>query len=711
MVWEKKGIPQDAARELADKAGCDLLTASILLRRGVTRENNLHFYLESDKRYLHNPFLLSGMEDSVERLLSAREEGEKVLVFGDGDVDGITASALLVSYLRETGFEVGARIPTGDEPYGLSLTAIEEAERDGITLIVTVDCGISNAGEVAEAARRGIDVIITDHHNPPDPLPDALAVVNPKRGATDPFRELCGCAVAYKLASALRFALTSKSYGLSLCLLNVRPANDTFIIEAAKMRNLAVIKTLAETVSPGMVGIMDTRLPAFLAGQQILVWDAAPQKKMLAKAFGGGVEFNLFDAAPLVAKEMPATAGKSLLRLRGESRFARYAAKPVSELEVFCSLLVSYTHKRDNLAGSDDDALLQLAALGTIADIMPLENENRILVRAGLKSLCAAPRPGVANLINALDLAGKTLSVRDVAWRLAPAINAARRMGEPETALALLLSEDRAEREKLAAKVVSLNNERKRAGEDSLKVALPQAQESLERYNGCFVVAAGDGAEIPRGVTGLIANRLKDRFDVPALVVSINGGIVTGSLRSTRGYELTALLDSCADFFIDRGGHNYAAGFTMNKERWPAFQEALERLTLSIELQESEDANTIAIDAELPPSFLRPELVKVIDRFEPFGHGNPELMFLVRNVTVRDVSFIGRLDASHVKCTLDAGAHKWPCIYWGAAERVGRDFTDGDRVDVVFNVVRDFFGDQERRQLKIIDLQKTGAAK
>ena len=163
MVWEKRDIPQDAVKELAAKFGCDALMASILLRRGVAAGEEVLYYLEDDKRYLHNPFLLPGMEDAVERILAAKEEGEKVLVFGDRDVDGITSTALLTSYLRGMGLEARWRIPQGDEAYGLSAEAVEAAAHDDVTLIITVDCGISNLAEVDRANELGIDVVITDH--------------------------------------------------------------------------------------------------------------------------------------------------------------------------------------------------------------------------------------------------------------------------------------------------------------------------------------------------------------------------------------------------------------------------------------------------------------------------------------------------------------------------------------------------------------------
>ncbi|MCL2721891.1 MAG: DHH family phosphoesterase, partial [Treponema sp.] len=328
MKWEKREISGDLVKEISTKYGCDLLTASILARRGHKSGDSIRYFLEDDITSLRNPFALDGMEDAVERILAAKEEGEKVLIFGDGDVDGITGTALLAGYLENIGIDVSWRIPTGDESYGLSLEAVEDfAAKDG-TLIITVDCGISRFAEIKRASELSVDVIVTDHHEPQDELPDALVIVNPKlKDSTYPFRNLSGCGVAFKLVCALRFAQRSDLYGQQMCLLNTRPVNDAWIIEIAKMRNLIVTDTLIETIVPGMVSISETRLPAFLEGQHILCWDAALHKQTFTKLFGMGVEVGMMDIAPLIGKEIPQTSGQSLLRIKELSKIAKYSDK------------------------------------------------------------------------------------------------------------------------------------------------------------------------------------------------------------------------------------------------------------------------------------------------------------------------------------------------------------------------------------------------
>ena len=707
MKWEKKEISPEKVKEIAEKYGCDLLTASILARRGLFQGEAAMFVLEDDVRHLRNPFGLPDMEDAVERILAAREEGEKVMIFGDSDVDGITGTVLLTRYLKSLGMDVCWRIPAGDEPYGLSMNAVEKFAAEYGTLIITVDCGISRNAEIKRANELSVDVIITDHHEPQGELPEALAIINPKmKDSKYGFRDLSGCGVAYKLVTALRFALKNELYNQPICLLNTRPVNDAWTIEIAKMRNLIVIGTLVETIIPGMVSISNTRLPSFLEGQQILVWDAPLQKRVLKKLFGAGVEVGMLDIAPEIGRAIPQTAEKSLLRIKELSKIARYSDKELTELDVFVNLFNSFIRSREDLNGKEETADLQLAALGTIADIMPLVDENRIIVRKGLESLKSKPQPGIAELLFKLELAGRRFNAKDISWKLCPAINAARRMGHPEKAMALLFEETPSARDILAKELIELNEDRKSLEEEVWTIAEPLAGKSLPHYNEKLVLVCGE--KINKGVTGLMAQRLTRRFNVPALAVSINGDTYTGSLRSARGYNVCALLEQCEDLFIDSGGHEFAAGFTMEKTNWNSFLNRLQSVIQTIEFTEDEGEQIIPVDAELPLSFLTPDIFKTVDLFEPYGKENVPLTFLARKLTVKDINFIGKTESKHLKMTLDTGKIKWPALYWQAADKViNHEFELDDKVDLVFNVSRDWYKEMETPQIIITDLKKS----
>jgi len=720
MTWEKKAIAGEQVKEISAKYGCDLLTAAVLARRGIVSGEAAKFFLEDDLRYLRNPFELPGMEDAVDRIRAARDEGEKVLVFGDSDVDGITGTVLLVEYLRDgLGLDVSWRIPGGDDPYGLSMEAVEEFAKGYGTLIITVDCGISRLAEVRRANELSVDVIVTDHHEPQEDLPEALVILNPKlKDTTYPFKDLSGCGVAFKLVSALRFAEKSDLYGQAICLLNTRPVNDAWIVEAARVRNLAVTGTLTETIMPGMVSIGDTRLPEFLEGQQILVWDADLQKRALAKMFGTGVEIETLDISPEIGKEIPQVADKSLLRVKELSTVAKYSDREVSELDVFVNLFRSFIWKRERIPSTDESRDLQLAAIGTIGDIMPLLDENRIIVKGGLRSLAPegdlsggvpgmGPRPGIAELLEKLKLSGSRFEAKDVSWKLCPAINAARRMGKPEKAAELLFEKDPRARDQLAYDLVGMNRQRKELEEEIWGRVEPMARDSLADYGERLVMVCGE--DINKGVTGLIAQRLARKFKVPAIVVCFAGGVCTGSIRSARGYVIGGLLERFGDLFIDSGGHEFAGGFSLVAEHWETFAERLKLVARSIEFSEDGEKRSISIDAELPPEYLRPDLLfKLLDRFSPYGNENEPLAFLAKSLVVEELSFVGKGESKHVKMTLAGGRHKWPALFWDAAARVtSKEFGKGDTVDAVFSISRDWFKGVATPQMMISDLKRS----
>jgi len=724
MKWNKSYLDPDDVKALAEKYGCDLLTASILLRRKIRSGDEIRYYLENDLRHLRNPFDLPGMEDAVERILAAKEEGEKVMVFGDRDVDGITGTVLLTDFLRRSGFDVRWRLPMGDEPYGLSIKAVEEFAADYGTLIITVDCGISNREEIARAAELGVGVVVTDHHNPPEILPEADALIDPKLPGRYPFRQLSGCAVAYKLVSALRFALKSEVYGQPICLLNARPSNDAVIIEIAKLCNLAVIDTLVETVVSGMVGIAATRLPEFLSGQQILCWDLPVQQKLLTQAFGRGVEIQMLDMAGLIGKAIPQTAGKSLIRLKELSKINKYTeggqhsnnGQGRGELDVLVNLFISFVQKKEDFFNNEEEtAALQLAALGTIADIMPLQDENRLIVRKGIEAMLQKPRPGLSELLFKQDLAGRPISAEEISWQLTPVINASGRMGHADKAVALFLSETSRERVALADEITEMNNDRKRLVEELCRRAEPEAYKSLPVYSGNLALFAGEN--ILHGLTGLVASRLSDRFNVPSLVASFINGEVKGSLRSAREYDLSFLLEQCADLFLRYGGHDFAAGFSMERTHWETLLVRLKSIAANMELKQLEE-KVLEIDAEIPLSYLsRLEddskakgkkdlyLLQLTDRFEPYGEKNRPLLFLSQGLKVMDITLMGKDELKHVKLTLDTGAFKWPAVYWNAADRIKTDFDKGDTVDLIYTVSRNWFNGTQTPQLIVKDLR------
>lgn len=707
MRWVKREASPLAVKELASKYGVDALTASILARRGITAPEDLLYFLEEDPRYLHNPFLFEGMEDAVDRLLLARDEEEKVLVFGDRDADGVTSTVILVEALRDFGLETSWQVPAENQAYGLSIGAIDAFAEAGGTLILTVDCGISNHEEVLHAAELGLDVIILDHHLLKAPeVPEALAVIDPKlEDSPYPFRHLAGCGVAYKLVCALKIAKTG-IYKQQVALLNVRPLNDAYLIEAVRLSNLVETGRIRETVVPGMLDLGKTRLVPFLQDRQIFVWDGELQKKLLAKALGPGAEVQVYDLAPEIGELMPATRATSLLRLKEKSKVGRYREDAFEEIDVFESIFVSYALKKAAWFGEDDLSLLQLVALGTIADLMPLKNENRILVKRGLAALNAKPRPGLAELLDRLGLMGKLLGTVDAAWQITPVINAAGRMGKASTAVELFLAKDGSERAKLAEALIAMNLERRKLGSESWETIYPMAKESLALH-GDKLVLVGDKA-VHRGITGVIASKMTNVFAVPAVIASFQpDGTVVGSIRSARGFNIGAFLEVSADLFIDYGGHDAAAGFSLKGADWAEFLARSASYLEAVELDAEEEI--IEVDAELPHDRLSNELPRFVSRFEPFGEDNGPLVFLAKGVPIVSADIVGKRDANHLKLLLDFGQAKWPALWWSAAERLERDFSVRDRIDLVFKVSINRYNGQETPQLEVLDARRSEA--
>jgi single-stranded-DNA-specific exonuclease len=700
MIWKKTEVEASEVRELARRYELDLMTAAILARRSLGSPAQVRSILEDDPRYLHNPFLMPAMADAVERISAAIESGERILVFGDRDVDGVTATVLLVEALKELGAEVHWTLPEGEEGYGLSVKAVEEAAAGGTGLVITVDCGISNQAEIARAAELGIETIVLDHHNPPADLPPAFAVVDPKLPGY-PFRDLAGCAVASKLEWALRFS-QGPFFGMPVCLLAARPANGAVAVDAVRLVNLVETGRAMEMLVPGMVRLGATRIAPLLAGAEVLVLDAPAQARLLARAFPEA-SLEIEDLGPLVREFLPELAGRSLLAIQAESRDARYRDGAPAEIDTLADLFRSLVLARERQRLEPAMRRMDLVTLGTLADLMPLVDENRILVRQGMEVLRRGERTGLRELLLKKDLLGKRISATDVAWQVAPVLNSAGRMGEPGKATRLFLAEALGEIETLVADLFELDSRRRLLGERAWQAVLAQARESFEQSGGRCVLVHDE--RIPRGITGIMASRLQGFFKAPSVVVSSIGDRAVGSIRAAAEGFIAGFFSRFAHHFSASGGHDFAGGFSMSREALPGF---LSDYTARIGEMETprRGEEILSIDAEVPPAYLTPDLAAVLDRFEPYGEGNPHLLFLTRGLRIAQCELIGRRELSHLKLLFDAGKNRWPAVYWNAAARFPAEFAVGDAVDVVYRLERNTWGPSENLRLNVVDLKK-----
>ncbi|MDD2296526.1 MAG: single-stranded-DNA-specific exonuclease RecJ [Sphaerochaetaceae bacterium] len=711
--WKKEPVSVELVRKLNETYNVDYITASLLIRRGATEPETVKFFLETDVSYLHNPFLFDEMENFVERVLQARQEGEKVCVFGDRDVDGITSTVLLVQELRAMGIDTTWRLPQGDEPYGLTRLGLEEAAAQHVTLIITVDCGISNIEEVAYAHQLGLSVLVTDHHLSGDAIPAAEAVINPKiEGCGYPFSHLAGCGVVAKCIWALRFAQTD--FFREECVLvhaypgNTTPGNETIIMEAVRLKNLIVEDRIIEEVVPGLVQLHQSRMIKFLdCGLPLLALDVEVETKLFRRAFGTKAEIHLGELRTQFEQILPQVKGKTLFSLMRKSRSIRYS-QTASELDLLISLFQAYVLRKEPSLSFEYENILDLVALGTIGDLMPMLDENRILVRTGMKKITQGNRQELLPLLSMQNLVGKKLSTSDVGWQITPIINASGRLGRPEVAANMLLAENLQICEEYASELVGLNRERQRQGDVAWSRLLHKAQSSHTSFDGKFLMVEDN--EVHRGLTGIMASRLLRQFKTPSLVVAhVGEQRVTGSMRSPKYFDVREFLHSFTDLFIDFGGHRCAGGFSMDEVHLPELRKRITTMIDEFKLHEDLKDEIVTIDAELPANYLTPEIITLVESFEPFGEGNPPLQFLIQGAKVEEIQFLNRSkgsDIAHVKLQLHYGQYRWPALYWNASDEVGTTFNTNDSVDVVFRMGRNYFRNNETLQLTVISLKK-----
>lgn len=694
--------------KLHSKFGLSQLEAAVFARRGITSGESLMYFLETDRRFMHLPFEFSSMEDAVSRISDAIEEGEKILIFGDKDVDGVTSTAILYSYLKSEGADVSWRIPVGDDAYGLSLDAVDSFAKDYGTLIITVDCGISNIQEIAHANELGIDVIVTDHHNPPEILPGAAVFLDPKmQDSGYPFKDISGAAVAFKLAQALRFR-KSELFGQDISLLDVQPSSDgKFKLDILKTRNLVKKQKFSEIFEPGFGPVSNTNLPLFLRGQQIFCWNKKAVSSYLKEIFGSGVEFEMLDMQQEIARTIPQVQGKSLSQIKEMSKLAKYSDSPIEEIDGFYNIFVTFAELSDAKIfpkhSADATQDLQLVGIAALADIMPMQNENRIFVKNALAAINSGKtRKGIAELISRLDLAGKEINSTELSWKVIPALNAAGRMGQSNLSLELLTAEDAAERDHLAGKIIELNEDRKHFVSEGEMYTAKQAEENFHKFNEKLCVVTDE--KINRGVTGILAAKIMNKYNVPSIAITFSENIAVGSMRSCRSVVATKFLDSFGeDFFINHGGHDAAAGFSFTKDKLTDFMKKAWMISRQFNLEAEEES--INIDAEIPAEYITPELLSLIDRFEPYGEQNKELVFVSKNLRLQDGIPVGKSQTQSLKLIFDCGKYKFPAMFWGQAERLNRDFKTGDNLNILYTVSKNSFRGSVTPQMILIDAE------
>ena len=551
-------LPAVPDKYLVTTSGFSPLMAQLLYNRGLTEPLQLDSFIAADKRLSGNPLLLPDMHQAVARIYQALLSGENIAIYGDFDADGITATALLVQGLTALGGKIIPYIPHRlTEGYGLKTAALENLYRQGISLVVTVDCGITALPEVKKAKRMGLDIIITDHHTPLDIVPPATAVIDPKRiDSTYSFSELTGVGVALKFLQAL-------------------------------FRSLG---------------------------------------------------------------------------------------------------------KEEQL-----DELLDLVAIGTVADIAPLLGENRYLVKEGLKLINTSPRLGIREMIAQTRLNMGSIDTESISWVIAPRLNAAGRLAHALTSYRLLMTNSPQEAHQLTVWLEGKNAERQRLTTS----VLAKAREQILAQGISPLLIAGD-KDYPVGIAGLVAGRLSEEFYRPAIVIRTGEQVTSGSCRSIPEFNIIAALKQCSRLLSHFGGHSRAAGFTLPTKNLARLQQALLQLATP-QLAGVDLRPRLDIDAEVTLPDLSGDTFRAIQQLAPFGQGNPVPTFLSRVVEVIDCRTMGS-NGEHLRMKLKQGGAIWDGVSFGMGNYLAEVSLP---LDIVYNLEVDRWRGDERLRLNILDFAPT----
>jgi single-stranded-DNA-specific exonuclease len=549
-------------QEIATSLSLPFGIAKILASRGLTKPQQVKKFLYPEISDLFDPLLLKDMDKAVDRIIYALKDNQKIMIFGDYDVDGITATSLIFLVLNRLGADVSYYLPNRlIEGYGLSEEGILEAEKRGVKLLISVDCGVTAINEVEFAYQKGIDCIITDHHEFSDTLPQAVAIINPKqKGKNYPGGELSGVGVAFKLAQAL--------YG----------------------------------------------------------------------------------------------------RLNQDE----------AELEEH----------------------LDLVALGTAADIVPMTNENRILTKFGMDQIIRTTKPGLKSLIFISGLLGKDIGTGQVVFILAPRINAVGRLGDAVKAIKLLTTKDEQLGSKLARDLNLENNRRKKIDETTLDDALEMIEQTVDLSRDKTIVLAS--SKWHQGVIGIVASRLVERYHRPTILIAIDGNEGKGSARSISGFDMYNALKECSNYLLKFGGHKYAAGLSIDPKNIQKLRDKLRAFSEKT-LKQEDLVPRLTIDSELEFDSIDDKLVDTLNLFSPFGPQNLRPIFLTRNLEILGEPYV--VGNNHLKLKVKKNDKVFDAIGFGFGDWVKPLSMKRIKIDLVYVIERNTWNGNSKLQLRIKDLK------
>jgi single-stranded-DNA-specific exonuclease len=556
---------QKAIESLSKEFGIHTIISQILVNRGFRDADSARRYLYPALNNLHSPYLMKDMKKGVTRLMKAIHDKEKIVIYGDYDADGITSVVILFKFIREVTPFVDYYIPDRiNEGYGLKISAIDKFKKDNVSLIITVDCGISDVEQIAYAQSIGIDTIVLDHHEISGALPPTAAAINPNReGCTFPFKGLAGVGIAFNFLIALRGVLSKEGFW--------------------KNKNYPNLKEYLDIVS-----------------------------------------------------------------------------------------------------------------LGTIGDIAPLVDENRIFTKTGLELITEGQRPGIKALKEVSGVDNQIIDSFKASFSLIPRINAAGRIASPSEAVKLLLTDDPAEARVLAEKLDSYNRNRQLMEKKILSDILDiiASDKSYEKMN-AFVFASDQWHP---GIVGIVASRIVDLFNRPTFIISLNNGVGKGSGRSISGFNIYKGIQQCADLLLSFGGHYHAAGISIKEENIAAFTGLLNEISgKSSEFQDV--SSLITIDSECPLEILSTDFIAQMGILAPYGSKNPEPVLCARNVKASSLVIVGH---NHLKMCVNSNGTSRDSIWFNMGKYLS--VLNGSNFDIAFTPQINNWNGSPDIQLKIKDI-------
>ena len=636
--WILQDIDKKILYQLQEQTGLPEVTLKVLLSRGFNTVEAINNFVCPKKEELFNPFLFKDMYKAVLRIKQSIENQEKILIYADRDVDGITSLTILYNTIVTLGGNVVWYIPS-DEGYGLSCTVLDKYVQEGVKLIITVDCGISAVTEIDYANSLGMEVIVTDHHEPPqDGLPKAYCVVDPKTDSCEyPFKELAGCGVSFKVSQALM-----QTYG--------KYFDKEIIVLACEQENVYGLTVLnGNVIKEGKINLSQTDLSEY------------------AKIVTNDTEF-------FTDKE--------------NKNIELIEAQPKDNIKEFAYEILKQYRKKEF---ENDGRMLEffennidLVALGSVADIVPLVDENRTLVQSGLAILnkdCSR-RFGLGYIFEEY-LKGKKISAKTISWNVAPILNAAGRMGKASVAAELILADDKYNASNFFVELKKLNSDRKELQNENIRQfnILLKQQCDIEKDN-ILVVSAGN---LAHGVTGIVASQMVKLYGKPVIlfIEDKQKGEATGACRSIDGFDMVSALDKTKDLLVKFGGHHQAAGLTIEIGKINEFRDRIKQIAED-SISKEMVAKKINIDCELKITDVNRNTYKYLTVLEPFGASNSVPIFLLKGVSFEEISIIGQTQ-EHLRLKVCKDGMSVPAVFWGAAKYID-DFGYKDKFDILFNI-------------------------